>query len=216
MKLSVGARSSPLSRAQLEEIYAQLRVYHPQIEFEPIWASSPGDRDRSTSLRALFKTDFFTRDLDQMLLAGAIRIAIHSAKDLPDPIPVGLILVALTRGQDPRDSLVLRAGTSIDSLPPMAKIAVSSVRREAAIKRLRADLCCIDIRGAIGERLALLERGEADGVVVAEAALIRLTLTHLNRMILPGESTPLQGRLAVLARSDDAEIKRIFQAIDAA
>ncbi len=216
MKLSAGARSSPLSRAQLEEIHAQLSIHHPQIEFAPIWASSPGDRDRCTSLRTLCKTDFFTRDLDRMLLAKEIRIAIHSAKDLSEPIPVGLSIVALTRGVDPRDSLVLRAGAAIDSLRPGARIAVSSERREAAIVRLRADLRCIDVRGTIGERLALLEKGEADGLVLAEAALIRLKMTHLNRMILPGESTPLQGRLAVLARSDDTEMKRIFQVIDAA
>lgn len=216
MKLSTGARSSPLSQAQFEEVRNELSVHHPHIEFEPFWASSPGDRDKQISLRNLDKTDFFTRDLDQMLVSGIIRIAIHSAKDLPEPIPRGLAIVALTRGVDPRDSLVLRAGASIETLRFNALVAASSMRRESAIKRLRADLRCVDLRGTIGERLAKLEEGEADGIVIAEAALIRLKMTHLNRIVLPGESTPLQGRLAVLARSDDAEMKRIFQAIDAA
>lgn len=214
MKIRVGARSSPLSRAQFEEICTELQPHSPHIHLEPVWADTPGDRDKQTSLRNLGKTDFFTKDLDCMLLAGTIRIAIHSAKDLPDPIPEGLELVALTRGVDPRDSLLLREGETIETLPQGARIAASSARREEIVKTLRADLNYVDLRGTIGERIAKLESGEVDGIVIAEAALIRLKLKHRNRMILPGETTPLQGRLAILARKGDEEIKRLFKSIN--
>lgn len=208
MKVKAGARGSPLSRAQMEEVIQELA--RPDIAFEPVWVATSGDKDKKTSLRTLGKSDFFTRELDQMLLNGEIRIAIHSAKDLPEPIPAGLAIAALTRGVDPRDSLVLRKGETIKSLKRGAVIATSSERREETVRQLRADLAFIDLRGTIGERLQKLENKEADGVVVAEAALIRLKLTHLNRLFLPGETTLHQGRLAILCREGDEEMLRLF------
>lgn len=124
-----------------------------------------------------------------MLLSKTIRLAIHSAKDLPDPLPEGLALALVTKGVDPRDSLVFREGDSLSTLPSGAVIATSSSRREEVVRQLRGDLVFIDLRGDIEERLAKLTDG-ADGVVVAEAALIRLKLTHLNRLILPGKRRP--------------------------
>ncbi len=163
------------------------------------WVQTIGDRDRTTSLRTLDKTDFFTRELDQLLLAGAIDAAIHSAKDLPEPLPQGLTLAALTKGLDPRDSLVLREG---ETLQPNSLIATSSLRREETVRALCPTARFIDLRGTIHERLAKLHKKEADGVVLAECALIRLKLTHLNRIPLPGETAPLQGRLAIIVRSN--------------
>jgi len=90
-------------------------------------------------------------------------------------------------------------------LPHGAVIATSSSRREDVVKQLRNDLVFIDLRGTIQERLAKLNEG-VDGIVVAEAALIRLKLTHLNRLFLPGETSPGQGKLAFVARADDLEL----------
>jgi len=203
--IRTGARSSPLSRAQFEEVARKVA-----IPLEPVWVDTTGDLDQKTSLRILEKTDFFTRELDQLLLAGNIQIAIHSAKDLPEPLPQGLALIALTRGVDSRDSLVLRAGETLHSLPSGARIATSSPRREEAVKKLRSDLTFLDLRGPIHIRLTKLETREADGIVVAEAALIRLRLTHLNRLFLPGETTPNQGRLAIVARAEDSAMRALF------
>lgn len=206
MKITVGARSSALSRAQVKEVAALF----PAFIFEPIWVQTTGDLDRITSLRHLDKTDFFTKELDALLLAGKIRIAIHSAKDLPEPLPQGLSLVFLTKGIDPRDSLVLAEGMTLATLAPKARIATSSLRREEIVRGLRDDLTFIDLRGTIEERLDKLDRKEAEGVVVAEAALIRLGLTHRNRLFLPGETAPLQGKLAIVAQKEDQEIHDLF------
>lgn len=213
MKILSGARSSPLSRAQLEEIQNDSLLRGCVLD--PVWVETTGDKDKETSLRFLGKTDFFTKELDSMLLEGKIRIAIHSAKDLPDPLPKGLEVVALTKGVDPRDSLVFREGESLYTLPRNAKVATSSVRREEIVRSLRSDLQFVDLRGTIGERIALLENGSVDALVVAEAALIRLRLTYLSRWILPGETTPLQGRLAVLARKDDEMMRTLFSPLHA-
>jgi hydroxymethylbilane synthase len=170
----------------------------PHLTIKPIWVQTPGDRDKTTSLRALGKTDFFTKDLDQMLLSGEIDGALHSAKDLPDPLPEGIRIALLTQGKDPRDALVLRDG---EVLSPKMVIATSSLSREERVQQMCPDLHFVDIRGTIEERLQQLYNGSVDGVVIAEAALIRLQLTHLNRTFVPGDSTPLQGKLALTVRT---------------
>ncbi len=160
------------------------------------------------------KTDFFTREIDALVLNKTCRIAIHSAKDLPEHIPDGLKIVAITRGIDPSDSLVLREYDTLESLKPGSIIATSSLRREEIVKTLRNDLCFRDLRGTIHKRLELLQNGEADGVVIAEAALLRLKLSCLNRIRLPGATTEFQGQLAILARNDDEEMEALFSPLD--
>ncbi|MBI2742850.1 MAG: hydroxymethylbilane synthase [Chlamydiales bacterium] len=208
--LFVAARASKLSRVQVQEVLEELRNFHPDVSFSPIWIETSGDLNQTTSLRTLDKTDFFTREIDQLLLAGGCRVAIHSAKDLPDPLPSGLVIAAITRGVDSGDSLVLSQGVTLETLPMHAKIGVSSQRREETLLTLRSDLKPVDIRGTIEKRLTLIEKGEVAGVVVAEAALIRLGLTHLNRLKLPGQTLPLQGKLAVIVRDSDEEMLKLF------
>lgn len=198
----------------MKEVLQELHQFSPEISFEPLFLESTGDRDLITSLRTLNKTDFFTKEIDQLLLQGRGKIAIHSAKDLPEPLPKGLQIVALTRGVDPTDSLVMREKDTFATLPPGALIATSSERRESVVKSMRANLRFRDLRGTIHARLELLEKGEADGVVVAEAALIRLGLTHLNRLRLPGFTTPLQGQLAIISREGDTEMQKLFAPLD--
>lgn len=212
--LTVGARSSALSLAQCQEVLQDLRRDHPEIEFEIASTETTGDKDLNTSLRVLDKSNFFTKEIDQMLFNKECRIAIHSAKDLPEPLPQGLKIIALTKGLDPSDSLVLRKGDTLQSLKPGALIGTSSERREDAVGKLRSDLAFCDIRGTIEKRLQKVEAHEVDGVVVAEAALIRLGLTHLNRIKLPGTTTPHQGKLAILARENDEEMEALFSCID--
>jgi hydroxymethylbilane synthase len=212
--IKVGARASSLSKAQVQEVLHEIQQLNPQIEFECIYQETTGDKDRLTSLRTLGKTDFFTKEIDDLLLKGGCRIAIHSAKDLPEPIPNGLALAAITHGMDSADVVILRSGENFHTLPPGAKIATSSHRREELVKQLRKDLTFCDLRGTIEERLALLDQGQADGIVVAEAALIRLGLTHLNRMRLEGETVPNQGRLAILCRTEDSEMLTLFRCLD--
>lgn len=212
--IKVGARSSPLSRVQCDEILAELQQHHANVRFDPLWMTTVGDRDQKTSLRTLDKTDFFTKDIDDALLKGECRIGIHSAKDLPFPIPKGLELICLTKGVNPADALVMREGESLETLPKGAIVATSSERREEAALQLRSDLRFIDLRGTIGQRLEKLTSGVADGVIVAEAALIRLGLSHLNRVFLPGKTVDGQGQLAVIARQDDKEMKNLFKCMN--
>lgn len=208
MKIAVAARDSPLSKAQTEEI---LSLLPKNIQFEPSFLKSSGDIDQKTSLRTLEKTDFFTKEIDDLVLNSTCRIAIHSAKDLPEKIPQGLSIIAITRGIDPSDSLVIK---EFATLKPNSIIATSSKKREEAVKNLQNDLIFQDLRGTIDKRLELLNEGKTDGVVIAEAALIRLKLTHLNRIRLPGKTTPMQGQLAIIAKETDLEMKALFEPLD--
>ncbi len=214
MTLSVAARPSTLSKAQVKEIYEQLILSHPLLKFEITYISTQGDKDKKTSLRHLDKTDFFTQEIDQWVLLGKNRIGIHSAKDLPFPLATGLEIFCLTKGIDPSDSLVLRRGETLNRLSPLAKIATSSLRREEQVKQLRNDFTFCDLRGTIEERLQKMESGEVDGVVIAEAALIRLGFTDLNRIKIPGKTAQGQGQLAVVGREIDKEIKGLFSFMD--
>ena len=213
-QILVAARDSCLSRAQVREVHQELQMIYPNRIFVPTWIRTTGDDRLDLSLRFLSKTDFFTKEVDQLVLSGACRVGIHSAKDLPDPLEQGLKIVAITKGVDARDVLVLPPHQTIDTLPKKAHIATSTLRREKAIKDLREDLICVDIRGVIEARLDHLYRGEIEGLVVAEAALIRLHFTHLNRFFLSTEVAALQGKLAVVARQDDQEMLQVFSAIN--
>lgn len=213
-KILIGARGSKLSRAQVEEVQSELMRHVPGVQFQPIWIETKGDKDLKTSLRTLERTDFFTKEIDEMQLKKLCRIAIHSAKDLPQPLKEGLVIAALTKGLDPSDSLVLRKGESLETLKRGAKIATSSLRREKNILSLRSDLQCVDIRGSIETRLKQLDEEQVDGLIVAECALIRLGLTHLNHIPLPGEIAVGQGQLAVIACAGDYEMIELFKCID--
>lgn len=192
-RLKIGARSSPLSKAQVEEIQKELG-----LDFEVVWVQTTGDLDRKTSLRDLDKTDFFTRELDALVLSGAIDAAVHSAKDLPEPIPNGLKVDYVSAGVDSRDSLIIKK-------EPLTLVATSSVRREEAVRSLYPNCQFVDVRGTIQERL----EKDVDGVVIAEAAIIRLKLTHLKRVFLPGNTAPMQGKLAIVCRVNESIISRV-------
>ncbi len=214
ISILVAARQSPLSKVQVNEVYRELQKWHVDVNFLLNWLETTGDIDKITSLRTLDKTDFFTKEVDNLILSRECDIGIHSAKDLPDPLPLGLSIVAITKGVDSSDVLILRDDTSLDQLPPGAKIATSSARREENVRALRSDLEFVDIRGTIGERLDKLFQREVDGVVIAKAALIRLGLYELKEVAIPGTTTPLQGQLAVVARSDNKAMQELFSCID--
>ncbi len=208
LEITVGGRGSLLSKAQVLEVHRELTQYHPHIQFKPIWITTTGDKDKKTSLRDLDKSDFFTREIDQLQLQGRFRISIHSAKDLPDPLAPGLKMIALTKGVDPSDVLVYN--------PPLldnAIIGTSSYRREQNLLQWKPGVRCVDIRGTIPERLAILDSGQVDALVMAEAALIRLGLTNRHRIPIPGETAPLQGRLAIIALEADLEMEELFRCI---
>src|SRR5476649_2057232 len=101
--ITVGARDSSLSKIQVLEVLQELRPFYPHLFFNPLFVKTRGDKDLKTPLSHMGKIDFFTDSIDAMQQQNICRIGIHSAKDLPDPLPKGLTLAALTEGKDPSD-----------------------------------------------------------------------------------------------------------------
>lgn len=214
MKVKVLARSSALSQAQVKEVQSAIQEHHPQVQFNVEYMQTLGDRDQKTSLKELYKTDFFTRELDKALLEKRADIAVHSAKDLPDPIPQGLECIAITKGVDSSDSLVIREDLSWEEFAKNPKVGTSSFRREEAVLKEFPRANFFDIRGVIEDRLQLIYSKKLDGVVIAEAALIRLGLTDLKRRPLFSPVENFQGQLAILTQTENRAMKELFSVLD--
>lgn len=204
--LILASRSSRLALAQLEEAIEVLRHNDPQLEVTRLKLTSPGDRDLSTplSLQSV-PDDFFTRDIDQALLDGRADLAVHSAKDLPQSMPDGLIVAALLPARDIRDALVLRRGITAQDVHIAG---TSSSKREQGLRDRFPDATIKPIRGDIDQRLAQLDNGDYDALVVAACALDRLGLTDRITDYFRYDPVPQQGRLALVVRSDHHDLIR--------
>lgn len=207
----VGTRKSPLALKQVEEALAMLKDAAPFIKAEIIGIDTYGDKDKKTPISDIEGSDFFTRELDEALLRGAIDFAVHSAKDLPDNLAHGLEVAAITESIDHYDALVSKDNLKLDELRYGARIGTSSLRRKKGLKEYRGDFEISDIRGNIEERLRMVDEGGLDAVVIAAAGLVRLGLESRICQRIPFEILkphPLQGALAIVTRKDDSG--RIF------
>ncbi len=215
-ELRIGARSSPLSLAQAEEVAAPLRQRFADRRLEITTISTAGDRDRKSSLVSLGR-GAFVKEIETALLEGRIDMAVHSAKDVPSDLPEGLTLAGTVPRRDPRDVLVDRWSLPLDELPPGARIGTSSPRRTAQLKARRPDIEMTPIRGNVGTRLAKAGGPDYDGVVLAAAGLARLDrLDEVAEYLSIDVCTPDvgQGTLAVEVREDDRELIEMLERID--
>ncbi len=209
-KIRIVSRNSPLSLIQVKEL---VRAF-PAFDYELQAFSSFGDKNKQVSLMENVASDFFTRELDTALLNGKADISIHSAKDLPYPLPTGLELLCLTEAADKTDSLVTKDDLGLAALPVGSRIGTSSKARKEEVLKLRPDLHVVSIRGTIEERIAQVDNGFVDGLIVASCALHRLGLSHRAADSLPFKTHPLQGNLAVIGRAGDTGLKDFFSLQD--
>lgn len=208
--IRVVGRSSRLSVLQVKEFFS----LYPLLSYQLTTLKSLGDKNKHISLMDNIAGDFFTRELDEAVLKGKADVAIHSAKDLPYPLPRGLELFCLTMAKDKTDSLVSRNKMKLSELPSGARIGTSSKNRKDELLKLRADLTVVSIRGTIEERIAQVENGDIDALIVATCALRRLGLEELITEVLPFRTHPLQGNLAVVGKKESKELKLLFSEHD--
>jgi hydroxymethylbilane synthase len=201
----IGTRGSALALAQSRQVQARL---DSSGEHEVLVIETSGDRNPNVSLRRFGGKGIFTKEIEEALLLGRIDLAVHSLKDLPTETPPGLRIAAMLPRADPRDAVVARDWIPLDRLPRGAKVGTSSLRRQAQLLARRPDLSPADLRGNVPTRLARLEEGRFDAIVVAAAGLQRLGLidraTELldDSVMLPA---PGQGIIAIQIRDDDEE-----------
>ena len=205
-KIRVIARGSRLSRLQVEEVFKNF----PELAYEIKYLESYGDKNQQISLlNGEAPADIFTRELDDAIRQGDADIAIHSAKDLPYPLPEDIEVIALFPAFDTTDSLVSRDHKKLAELPAGSIIGTSSPLRKKGLNELRPDLTIKGIRGCIEERVQQVKDGKYDAAIVATCALKRLGMEAEIAEVLPFPTHPLQGFLAITAKKGSA-LKQAF------
>ena len=200
-KIRVIARGSRLSRLQVEEVFKNF----PELAYEIKYLESYGDKNQQISLlNGEAPADIFTRELDDAIRQGDADIAIHSAKDLPYPLPEDMEVIALFPAFDTTDSLVSRDHKKLAELPAGSIIGTSSPLRKKGLNELRPDLTIKGIRGCIEDRVQQVKDGKYDAAIVATCALKRLGMEAEIAEVLPFPTHPLQGFLAITALKESA------------
>lgn len=205
-KIRVIARGSRLSRLQVEEVFKNF----PELAYEIKYLESYGDKNQQISLlNGEAPADIFTRELDDAIRQGDADIAIHSAKDLPYPLPEDIEVIALFPAFDTTDSLVSRGHKKLAELPVGSIIGTSSPLRKKGLNELRPDLTIKGIRGCIEERVQQVKDGKYDAAIVATCALKRLGMEDEIAEVLPFPTHPLQGFLAITGKKG-SDLKQAF------
>ncbi|MBI1845393.1 MAG: hydroxymethylbilane synthase, partial [Candidatus Rokubacteria bacterium] len=213
--IRLGTRASTLALAQAGLVAAGLRALGEPVELVPM--RTEGDRRAAARLADIGGKGLFVREIEQALLDGAIDVAVHSLKDLPALLPVGLALRAYPAREDPRDVLVAHAPGGLDALRPAAVVGTSSPRRRALLLAVRPDVVVQPIRGSVETRLRKLGDQAFDAVMLAAAGLTRLGITPSHTVPLPPDRfVPAvgQGILGVEARADDTRVAGLLAALD--
>ncbi|CAH9065562.1 Porphobilinogen deaminase [Pseudoalteromonas holothuriae] len=215
--LRIATRKSALALWQAEFVKAQLMHFHPELNVELVPMSTQGDIILDTPLAKIGGKGLFVKELEQAMLDGRADIAVHSMKDVPVEFPQGLELYTICEREDPRDAFVSNTYKDIESLPQGAVVGTSSLRRQCQIKALRPDLDIRDLRGNVNTRLAKLDNGDYDAIILAAAGLIRLEMPErIASFIAPEQSLPAngQGAVGIECRSDDALTKRLLTPLE--
>ncbi|HEX6041569.1 hydroxymethylbilane synthase [Longimicrobium sp.] len=216
--LRIASRGSELALWQSRAVRDALRAADPSLTVDIDVMKTTGDVIQDVPLAKIGDKGLFTKELDAALLEGRADLAVHSLKDVPTRLPEGLVLAAVTEREDPRDVLILPPGGSgdLDSLPPGARVGTSSLRRRAQLQALRPDLAVLDLRGNLNTRLAKLDRGDYDAIILAAAGVLRLGWADRIAAYLDAPAwLPAvgQGALAVVARADRADVVARLRAL---
>ncbi|MFZ5723605.1 MAG: hydroxymethylbilane synthase [Pseudomonadota bacterium] len=215
--LRIATRKSPLALWQANDVAERLRARHPGLQTELLLLTTQGDRILDAPLAKVGGKGLFVKELEQALLDGRADIAVHSMKDVPMELPAGLVLPVICEREDPRDALVSPRFRSVDQLPHGAVVGTSSLRRAAQLRARRPDLVIRDCRGNVQTRLAKLDAGEYDAILLASAGLRRLGLEARIAALLPVEdSLPAcgQGAVGIECRAADPRIQALIASLD--
>ncbi|MGE4318428.1 MAG: hydroxymethylbilane synthase [Deferribacterales bacterium] len=211
-KVTIATRGSNLALWQAEHIKALLMKEHG-VEVELNVIKTKGDKILDVPLAKIGGKGLFVKEIEQALMDGTADIAVHSMKDVPMELPEGLILYASPEGETPYDCFVSVKYKTLDDLPDGAVVGTSSLRRKVQLKKVRPDLVIKDLRGNVNTRLAKLEAGEYDAIILAKAGLVRLGFhdrvkdTFNVDVMLPA---CCQGILGIEIRENDGDMKKLL------
>lgn len=213
----IATRKSALALWQAEFVKAQLEHFHADVRVELVPMSTQGDIILDTPLAKIGGKGLFVKELEQAMLDGRADIAVHSMKDVPVEFPEGLALHTICEREDPRDAFVSNNFANLSELPQGAVVGTSSLRRQCQIRALRPDLVIKDLRGNVNTRLAKLDDGQYDAIILAAAGLLRLKMDdRIADYIEPEVSLPAngQGAVGIECRIDDEVTKALLAPLE--
>jgi len=209
LNIRIGTRKSPLALWQAEFVRDELLKLDSSLTVELVKLTTQGDKMLDTSLAKVGGKGLFIKELEQRLLDGSADLAVHSLKDVTVTLPDGLALVAYCSREDPRDAFVSNQYESLEDLPAGARVGTSSLRRQCQLRARYPQLEIIGLRGNVNTRLAKLDAGEFDAIILATAGLKRLGMSDRIResistdVLLPAVG---QGVVCIETRNSDREL----------
>ena len=215
-RIRIATRESQLALWQANEVARLLKYHHPELEIDIIGMTTQGDRFLQASLASAGGKGLFVKELEQSLIDGNTDIAVHSMKDVPFALPRGLDIHAILPREDPRDAFVSNRYTTLQDLPPNAVVGTSSSRRECQLRAHRDDLEIKPLRGNVNTRLAKLDDGHYDAIILASAGLKRLGLAdRIQDYIDITLSLPAigQGAIGIECRDDDQTTRHLLSSL---
>ncbi|MDE5091909.1 MAG: hydroxymethylbilane synthase [Trichodesmium sp. St18_bin3_1_1] len=218
--IRIGSRKSQLALIQTYWVQEKLEKNFPNITFEVHKMSTQGDKILDVALAKIGDKGLFTKELELGMLQNETDLAVHSLKDLPTNLPEGLILGCVTERENPADALVLHEklkDKQLETLPEGAVIGTSSLRRLAQLRYHFPHLEFKDVRGNLNTRLAKLDAGEYDALIVAFAGLHRLGMSDRIHQIIPPEISLHavgQGALGIECRAGDNNILNLLKSLE--
>ncbi|MEP5764133.1 MAG: hydroxymethylbilane synthase [Halieaceae bacterium] len=212
--IRIATRKSQLALWQAEYVKAELQRAHPGLDVELVTMTSRGDKLLDAPLAKVGGKGLFVKELETALLEDVADIAVHSMKDVPMEFPAGLELGVICPREDPRDALVSNRFNSLEELPAGSVVGTSSLRRECQLRSQRPDLQVNFLRGNVNTRLAKLDAGEYDAIILASAGLIRLGMgDRISQSLSVEFSLPAggQGAVGIELRVGDERVAGLIQ-----
>jgi hydroxymethylbilane synthase len=216
-KLKIATRRSPLALWQANWVAQGLETHHPGLRTELVEMTTSGDRIQDRPLATAGGKGLFLKELEHGLIAGDADIAVHSMKDVTVTIPEELLIPVFCPREDPRDAFVSNRYASLEDMPAGAVVGTSSLRRQTQVKHRYPHLEVITLRGNVNTRLAKLDRGEFDAILLAVAGLVRLEMTaRIRQRIDPSSLLPAvgQGVMGIECRGDDQRALELIQCLN--
>jgi len=207
--IRIATRKSPLALWQAEHVAERLEKAFPEVKTELVKMVTRGDKILDSPLAKIGGKGLFVKELEQGMLEGTADIAVHSMKDVPVEFPEGLHLAVILNREDPTDAFVSNKYPSLNDLPSHAKVGTCSLRRQCQIKERFPDAEILSLRGNVNTRLAKLDAGEFDAIILASAGLKRLGMgDRITECLDPDISLPAigQGAIGIECRADDQQI----------
>jgi hydroxymethylbilane synthase len=213
MILKIGTRGSKLALAQSEWVRAKVETKNPDVRVELVKIKTKGDKILDSPLSLIGGKGLFVKEIEDALLRKEVDAAVHSMKDVPSDLPVGLHIAVFPEREDPRDAYVSRDFKRFEDLPLEASVGTSSLRRSAQLLNRRPDLHVVPLRGNVDTRLRRMESGDLQAVILAAAGLQRLDLSdHVNQFFAVDRMLPAigQGALGIEIREDDDPVRDLL------